>query len=266
MGALLRRAITDGVTRAAGAWPLANATGPVAGLLDTWPDPAERGDRAARLCTVVGRGAIVLGSTLAASSVDAAAAAKAGLDVARRRAGGGAVLVEPGAQVWLDVWLPRRDPLWDDDVVRSSWWLGDVWCTALHGAGTGRCSVHRGPAVRRAWSDFVCFAGIGPGEVMFGSRKLVGLAQHRARAGARLQTMASLRWEPERLTSCLSGARDLGDGAGNEDAVALASVALGLLDVVAPDDDAPSATEGRAGARAALVVDLVEQALTAALT
>lgn len=247
-------------------WPLANAAGPVAWLLETWPDPADRRDRAARLCTVVGRGAIVLGSTQRASSVDVTAATKAGLDVARRRAGGGAVLVEPGAQVWLDVWMPRGDPLWDDDVVRSSWWLGDVWCAALQSAGVRPCAVHRGPAFRTAWSQLICFAGVGPGEVMLGGRKLVGLAQHRARAGARLQSMASLRWEPERLTSCLRDARDIVDRAGAENPVALSSFAVGLLDAVPPGGGAPSATEDGAGARAALVVDFVEQALTAALT
>ena len=41
------------------------------------------------------------------------------MDVVRRRSGGGAVLVGAGEQVWVEVWIPRDDALWDDDVIRS---------------------------------------------------------------------------------------------------------------------------------------------------
>jgi lipoate---protein ligase len=37
------------------------------------------------------------------------------------------------------------------------------------------------------WSELVCFAGIGPGEVMLDGRKLVGLSQRRTRDGVRIQ-------------------------------------------------------------------------------
>jgi lipoate-protein ligase A len=232
----------------------------VAVLLEPWPDPAERNGRAARLCSVEGRGAVVLGSAQDERAVDGGRASLLGLDVARRHAGGGAVLVEPGAQVWLDVWMPRGDPLWEEDVVRSSWWLGEVWCDALRRTGVRGCAVHRGRATRTAWSDLVCFAGVGPGEVTVGVRKLVGLAQHRSRAGARLHTMAPVRWDPARLVACLraplNGRRDDGDD--------LALGTTGLLDVV------PRGADGSAGdlvARhtAAGVVEIVSDALVTAL-
>ena len=42
----------------------------------------------------------------------------------------------------------------------------------------------------------VCFAGIGPGEVLVGGRKVVGISQRRNRGGARFQCAALLRWRP----------------------------------------------------------------------
>ncbi|MGH9122123.1 MAG: lipoyl protein ligase domain-containing protein, partial [Acidimicrobiales bacterium] len=58
--------------------------------------------------------ALVLGSTQHAGLVDYARAERAGVEVARRRSGGAAVLVDPGL-LWVEVVIPRHDPLWDDD-------------------------------------------------------------------------------------------------------------------------------------------------------
>ena len=41
--------------------------------------------------------------------------------------------------------------------------------------------------VTTPWSDLVCFAGLGPGEVLLDGRKLVGLSQRRTRNGVRIQ-------------------------------------------------------------------------------
>jgi lipoate-protein ligase A len=38
-----------------------------------------------------------------------------------------------------------------------------------------------------AWSELVCFAGLGPGELSLDGRKLVGLSQRRTRNGIRIQ-------------------------------------------------------------------------------
>jgi lipoate---protein ligase len=70
--------------------------------------------------------ALVLGSAQPDAVVEHVVAARLGVEVARRRSGGGAVLLQPGAQVWVDVEVPRDDPLWDDDVGRACWWVGDV--------------------------------------------------------------------------------------------------------------------------------------------
>ncbi len=151
----------------------------------------------------VDRAAVVLGSTQALDAVDGRAAAGAGVDVVRRRSGGGAVLLEPGGAVWVDVVIPRDDRLWSDDVGRAFAWLGDVWAGALEDLGV-EAEVHRGGLCTTPWSRLACFGGLGPGELTVAGRKVVGLAQRRTRSAARFQCAALLRWEPERLVRLLA--------------------------------------------------------------
>jgi lipoate-protein ligase A len=110
-------------------------------------------------------------------------------EVVVRRSGGGAVALGPGVSLWVDVVLPRHDPLWDDDVSRSPQWLGRAWVAALESLGV-EAAVHTGPTDRDAMARAACFAGMGPGEVAGGGRKLVGISQRRTRAGARFQCVA----------------------------------------------------------------------------
>jgi lipoate-protein ligase A len=138
---------------------------------------------------------LVLGST----QPDVKPPAAAGLDVVRRRSGGGAVLVRPGSLLWVDVIVPSSDRLWRDDVGRAFAWLGETWLHALSGVGVGGARRHDGALVRTAWSDAVCFAGLGPGEVTVDGRKVVGLSQRRTREAALFQCAALLAWDPSEL-------------------------------------------------------------------
>src|SRR5947207_41753 len=63
----------------------------------------------------VERPAIVLGS----AQRDDGLVVGPGVDVVRRRSGGGAVLLVPGDVVWADVTIPAGDPLWETDVGRA---------------------------------------------------------------------------------------------------------------------------------------------------
>lgn len=148
--------------------------------------------------------ALVLGSTQPEAAADAEACARAGVALARRRSGGGAVLVEPGALIWTDLFVPASDPLWRADVGEAAWWLGEVWAEALVAVGVGPTAVWRGPLQRPAWSSLVCFAGLGSGEVTVGGRKMVGISQRRARTGALFQSACLLEWQPERLVPLLA--------------------------------------------------------------
>ncbi len=142
--------------------------------------------------------ALVLGS---AQPDAAAASSEAG--VVRRRSGGGAVLVVPDDTVWIDVVISHNDPLWDDDVNRAPLWLGQAWRAALASldvpAGVVLDRYEPGP-----WGRLACFASKGPGEVLAGEAKAVGITQRRTRNTARFQTLVYRRWNPDELTARLA--------------------------------------------------------------
>ena len=147
--------------------------------------------------------AVVLGSTQPDAVVDRDAAAAAGVDVVRRRSGGGAVLLVPGESLWVDAVLPPSDALWADDVGRSFHWLGQAWADALADLGVA-AEVHHGGLCVTEWSRLVCFGGLGSGEVTVAGRKVVGLSQRRGRWGARFQCTVHRRWDPARLLELLA--------------------------------------------------------------
>ena len=154
-----------------------------------WPEPAVR----TVWVVEVTQAAVVLGSTQPESVV------APGVNAVRRRSGGGAVLVEPGGLLWVDVLVPAGDPLWEHDVGRAFAWLGRAWVAALADGGASGAEAHEGPLVTNAWSRLVCFAGLGPGEATLDGAKVVGICQRRTRAGTLFQCAALLDWQPRRL-------------------------------------------------------------------
>ena len=172
----------------------------------------------------VARPTLVLGSSQQDDAVDRDRAEERGVAVVRRRSGGAAVLVEPGAAVWIDVTIPAGDPLWDDDVGRAFHWLGATWAEVVSAAAGRAARWHDGPLQATPWSPRVCFAGLGPGEVTIDGRKVVGLSQRRTREATLYQCCALLRWEPARLLDLLA----LDDATRGQGAADLADVATGL--------------------------------------
>ncbi len=200
-------------------WRVETVVGPTASLLE----PPDIRERTVRIFIPEDR-AVVLGSTQPASHIDEAVAAVAGTRVLRRRGGGGAVLVGPGLVLWTDVVIPAGDPLWSADVGRAFWWLGDVWVAALSAAGMHNGEVWRRGLLRTPWSDRICFAGRGPGEVTVGHAKVVGLSQRRTRAGAHFQCAVPIVWDPSELLAVM----DLDNDTRAEAATHLAGMAMGV--------------------------------------
>lgn len=186
-------------------WPLEHFRGSAAAFhAREVPEPAA----ASLWWFEVERPAVVLGSTQRSEVVDAHAATGAGIEVARRRSGGGAVFLEPGGALWIDVLLPASDHRWDRDVGRSFAWLGRAWAEVVVQLGVPGATVHDGPLQHRPWSDLVCFAGLGPGEVTVDGRKVVGISQRRTRSAARFQCALLRHWDPDPLLSVLALASD----------------------------------------------------------
>jgi lipoate-protein ligase A len=138
----------------------------------------------------------VLGSTQSFDVVDADRAAESGFEVVRRRSGGGVVILQPSDHSWIDVTVPRGHALWHDDVEHATWWLGEVWCNVLQevapssplgGGSPSGWAVHREKLVATAPERAVCFASVGPGEVVRGGHKVVGISQRRTKDAARFQ-------------------------------------------------------------------------------
>lgn len=139
----------------------------------------------------VARDTVVLGSHQKAEDVNVDLAKQFNVDVVRRRSGGGAVWLPAGGVVWIDVVIPRGDRFWDDDVRTSPVWLGKVWARALQGFFAPKeLRVHEGALDADALGSIACFVSEGPGEVMSGEGKVVGISQRRGRTGARFQCCA----------------------------------------------------------------------------
>jgi lipoate-protein ligase A len=150
------------------------------------------------------RPAIVLGRAQEVDDGFDERAAAAGFGVARRVSGGTAVLVGPGECAWVDVVVERGGAGWNDDIGKAGCWMGDQWVAALTASGVTNCKVHRTAMQKRPGADSVCFAGVGPGEVLMADgAKLVGVSQRRTRAWALFQCAIPLRWDPSDLIEVL---------------------------------------------------------------
>lgn len=153
--------------------------------------------------------ALVLGSAQPREDVDEEACERGGVDVVRRRSGGGAVLLIPGDVTWIDVILPTGATGWSADIHQPMVWLGRCLSAVLADllAGTAdhrKVAAHDGSLVSSAWSRVVCFDGVGSGEVILDGKKLIGMSQRRTRNFARFQCCWYSRYDPNALVALLN--------------------------------------------------------------
>jgi lipoate---protein ligase len=162
----------------------------------------------------VERPALVLGSRQDAQILDLARSKAQGWEVVRRRSGGTLVHLIPGEVLWVDLLLGASHPAFTSDLRASMMWMGAQWAAVLEeirgplpsqstrpGAKLSSVGppadikVFDGAVERSAWADLLCFGGLGPGEVMVGNAKLVGVSQRRTRLGAWFQMAIHRRFE-----------------------------------------------------------------------
>lgn len=113
--------------------------------------------------------------------------------------------MEPATSAWVDVFVPTGDPLWHADVGKAFHWLGRTLAAAFADVGVP-ASMHPGPYEAGPSDGLLCFASLGPGEVVVDGRKLVGISQRRTREGSRFQCITYERFELGPLASVVDAA------------------------------------------------------------
>lgn len=133
--------------------------------------------------------AVVVGSRQSEDLVSSRVGDIADGNVVRRRSGGGAVLVHPERSIWVDVLAPVSLGRFGSDVRTGMIEVGQAWRQALIslGADARELTIHSTGMELDEWGEVLCFSGLGPGEVLAGGLKLVGLSQRRTRSLLRFQ-------------------------------------------------------------------------------
>lgn len=111
----------------------------------------------------------------------------AGVQVARRRGGGGAVLIDPERDLWIDVWIPVEHHLHHDDVRAQLEVIGAGFSEVLRASSGRNLDLAEPRPSVDADEQACCFLSRGAGEVLVDGAKLVGLAAWRSRQGALVQ-------------------------------------------------------------------------------
>jgi lipoate---protein ligase len=169
-----------------GGWTIVHRVAGPSELVLAQPDTHD--GRLASFCRPTAR-AVVIGSTQSLAEIDDERRKRLGYELLRRRSGGGAVIVAPAAQAWVDLFVPRDDPLHEDDVGRAAQWVADLWSEVLEVTAAGGVIEPIRAYAPTRYSRAVCFSGLGPGEVAIDGRKVVGVSQRRGRSGAWFFTM-----------------------------------------------------------------------------
>ena len=149
------------------------------------------------------------------SAVDAAH--RAGVPLAGRQAGGGAVLTGPW-MLSVSVVLPTTHPLSLGGALAGYRRIGEGFAKVLRDTGIeahalapedARATQQAGAGTDLQWA---CYGGLSPWEVVVGRRKIVGLAQVRRRTGV-LVAAGLLLGRPDWALLCKAVGKPIGDAA-----------------------------------------------------
>lgn len=156
-----------------------------------------------------------------------------GLEVLLRESGGGAVLTGPW-MLGLSVALPSDHPLVSTSPVGSYRWLGETIAQTLDSCGVQADVIPpqdlriRVAAGAQTGTDWACFGGLSPWEVLSSGRKIAGLAQVRRAHGVLLvggvlldqspwallcETLARPAYDAQQLTHITTHGRAVGGAA-----------------------------------------------------
>lgn len=129
--------------------------------------------------------AVVLGGAQKSSPDMCQRSRQSGIDLLKRRAGGGAVLVGPW-MLSMSLVVPPGHPLASMGLHASYEWLGGVHAAALQSIGIASQVLRSDDIARREPDNalsWACYGGFSVGEIVVDGRKLVGLAQLRSKRG-----------------------------------------------------------------------------------
>jgi lipoate-protein ligase A len=160
--------------------------------------------RTARIVDVT-RSALVLGSSQRLELANIAALESFDAELVVRRSGGGAVFLSPMGQLWVDIAIPRPDPLFVEDVGKSFFAIGEIFLKLLSSLGGHDLKMHTGKLIGGDLARAICFAGLGPGEITFEGSKVVGMSQRRNAQGAVFQCVVYLTYPFDQLNQLMNG-------------------------------------------------------------
>ncbi|WP_143146368.1 lipoyl protein ligase domain-containing protein [Ferrithrix thermotolerans] len=103
-----------------------------------------------------------------------------GTDVVVRDNGGGAVWIEPEAQIWVGIYLPSTEGFLTEDYRAELVRIGEVIAPALVSFGLSDVRVVRSPDLLGRGKE-LCFAGLSYGEITTSGKKILGLSLRRTK-------------------------------------------------------------------------------------
>lgn len=154
---------------------------------------------------------VSLGSGQVSRDLDRSKVEASGWQIVRRSSGGTAVLHD--GQLGYSLVLPANHRIWDGDLVASYERLADPLQQSLArlGAKTEQATVAQRTELKAATpmlAERVCFAALGPHELVAKGRKVVGNSQIRRRFASSQHGVIQVTGGQEALSGVLAGATD----------------------------------------------------------